>query len=230
MTYLSHWLRELIIIVVIATIVDLLLPSGEMRRYGRFVLSLFILVSLVGPLFTLFHVGGLDARSLWEKMAHAGSEPYGVAERLERSEDQTMRLIQANDRAVRETMEVMLGGNIAAALEAALGVQTDVRVRLTGHENDPSTIKIAAAEVYLLGQVHKTNTKADAPPVAETVAPIRVTIGGGTSVSAGSAGASSPTRAASPAGAHTSDLAAAVARFIHEVYGVPLDQVRVIGP
>ncbi|MGE6575262.1 stage III sporulation protein AF [Paenibacillus xylanexedens] len=50
MGWLSNWLRELIMIVLLATFVDMLLPNRSMERYVKLVLSLLILLTLLSPI------------------------------------------------------------------------------------------------------------------------------------------------------------------------------------
>lgn len=50
MGWLSSWLRELIMIVLLATFVDMLLPNRSMERYVKLVLSLLILLTLLSPI------------------------------------------------------------------------------------------------------------------------------------------------------------------------------------
>lgn len=50
MGWLSNWLQELIMIVLLATFVEMLLPNRSMERYVKLVLSLLILLTLLSPL------------------------------------------------------------------------------------------------------------------------------------------------------------------------------------
>lgn len=49
MSWLSDWLREIILVVLLAAFVELLLPSKSMERYARLVLSLLVLLTLLNP-------------------------------------------------------------------------------------------------------------------------------------------------------------------------------------
>ena len=50
MTWLSVWIKELCLIVLLAGFIDLLLPNRCMERYVKLVLSLIILFTLISPL------------------------------------------------------------------------------------------------------------------------------------------------------------------------------------
>ncbi|WP_435925114.1 stage III sporulation protein AF [Paenibacillus sp. DYY-L-2] len=54
MDFLGEWLREIIIVVLIAVFIDLLLPNRSMERYVKFVVSLLILLTLLSPVMRLF--------------------------------------------------------------------------------------------------------------------------------------------------------------------------------
>ncbi|GAK39905.1 stage III sporulation protein AF [Paenibacillus urinalis] len=55
MEWLSGWLRELILVVLLATFVDMLLPNKSMERYVKLVLSLLILLTLISPIINLIN-------------------------------------------------------------------------------------------------------------------------------------------------------------------------------
>lgn len=54
MSWLSDWLKSIIMVILLATFVDILLPNQTMQRYVKTVISLFILLTLLQPLFSLF--------------------------------------------------------------------------------------------------------------------------------------------------------------------------------
>lgn len=53
MSWLGGWLREIILVVLLASFVELLLPSKSMERYARLVLSLLILLTMLSPIVSL---------------------------------------------------------------------------------------------------------------------------------------------------------------------------------
>ncbi|MDF2964171.1 MAG: hypothetical protein K0S39_5906, partial [Paenibacillus sp.] len=54
MDWLGSWLKSIILVILLATFVDILLPNQTMQRYVKTVMSLFILLTLLQPLFSLF--------------------------------------------------------------------------------------------------------------------------------------------------------------------------------
>jgi stage III sporulation protein AF len=53
MDALAAWLKQIIIVVLLATFIDLLLPNRSMQRYVKLVVSLFILMTILSPVMNL---------------------------------------------------------------------------------------------------------------------------------------------------------------------------------
>lgn len=53
MNWLGGWLREIILVVLLASFVEMLLPSKSMERYARLVLSLLVLLTMLSPIVSL---------------------------------------------------------------------------------------------------------------------------------------------------------------------------------
>jgi stage III sporulation protein AF len=53
MEALGEWLKQIILVVLLATFIDLLLPNRTMQRYVRLVVSLFILMTILAPVLQL---------------------------------------------------------------------------------------------------------------------------------------------------------------------------------
>lgn len=54
MQWLSGWLKDLIVILLLASFIDLLLPNHSLQRYVKTVISLFLLSVMLTPVFRLF--------------------------------------------------------------------------------------------------------------------------------------------------------------------------------
>ncbi|MCZ8512819.1 stage III sporulation protein AF [Paenibacillus filicis] len=61
MDWLSGWLKSVVLVILLATFVDLLLPNRSMQRYVKTVMSLFLLLTLLQPVLGLFEkYGGVE--------------------------------------------------------------------------------------------------------------------------------------------------------------------------
>ncbi|SDD44023.1 stage III sporulation protein AF [Paenibacillus sp. UNCCL117] len=71
---MSQWLKSVVLVILIATFVDLLLPNRSMQRYVKTVMSLFLLMTLLQPLLALLRTDS----AIEEKLAAALLEPQAV--------------------------------------------------------------------------------------------------------------------------------------------------------
>jgi stage III sporulation protein AF len=53
MVWIASWLKELILMILLATFAEMLLPKSSLHRYVKTVLGLFILMAMLSPIFTL---------------------------------------------------------------------------------------------------------------------------------------------------------------------------------
>lgn len=78
MAWLSDWLKQILAVLLLAAVVDLLVPGKAYERYTRLALGLIILTAMLGPLLKLFQedperllgrvFAGMDASSAGARM------------------------------------------------------------------------------------------------------------------------------------------------------------------
>lgn len=56
MEFISEWITQIIIFILLATIIDLLIPKLTMHKYIKLVIGLILIIILLTPIFTLFKV------------------------------------------------------------------------------------------------------------------------------------------------------------------------------
>ena len=129
-TWLSAWLKEIILAVMLAAFVDMLLPSSSFQRYVKTVLSLFILLVILQPIANLLHTGRDTAPDLLAAAANAGKQP-GPAGGM-KSLQSILREAENWRTDDRKNTERLLAAQIESELAHALPEETPVRV----HEVD----------------------------------------------------------------------------------------------
>ncbi|MGM0409294.1 MAG: stage III sporulation protein AF [Bacillota bacterium] len=67
MDYLRNWLRELIIVFFIASVLDLFLPEGNIKKYLRIVLSFFIILLILTPIQDIIKFNLRNYESIFNK-------------------------------------------------------------------------------------------------------------------------------------------------------------------
>ncbi len=58
LTYLETWVRNVVVLILFGTLLELAIPSSSMRKYIRLVLGLVIMLALLRPVVVLFHADG----------------------------------------------------------------------------------------------------------------------------------------------------------------------------
>lgn len=157
MEWLSDWLKQVILIILLAAFVDLLLPNQAMQRYVKTVVSLFILMTLLTPVFELFQ-RGWDAEKLLaeaerlqsdngRQTASGGLVPNGgKLKTLEGILADAEKLKADNGQEARKLAERRLAEEMKAGLEKATGVQVVVLEASIEEDNqgNPAISKVRA--------------------------------------------------------------------------------------
>ncbi|QWU14778.1 stage III sporulation protein AF [Paenibacillus sophorae] len=125
MSWLGGWLREIILIVLLATFVELLLPSKSMERYARLVLSLLILLTLLSPIVSLLKGNAASELSLAFSRADGGTSGQSGAA------DAELQKILADGRKLaaggRDQSLKLAAQQIAAQMREQIAAETGKR-------------------------------------------------------------------------------------------------------
>lgn len=238
MELLGSWLKQVILVVILATFADMLLPSQSFRKYARTVLSLFVLLVLLSPLVKLFQ-GEWDEKRLTgsvESLAAGGGTSgtmvaampslesiYAEAERVKRTQEQrTTELVEAR-------IAGMVREQVAASMpEMAADVRVSVGLTRSG-EPEVRRIEVEVAARQAGGAASAQTSRQGGmnlqPVRVEAVAPVAQ---GQTEAKPVTAQA-----AAAPAGAPEAGRSSAepgLARLQREIAGaweLPADRVEV---
>jgi len=126
MDWLSGWLRAVVLIILVATFVDLLLPNHSLQRYVKTVVSLFILMTLLSPILQIFRPG----YSLDKLMAAAWSETQKPSVPADGNTGEASlqailregeRLKAGNAREARQMAEAKVAGMMKQEIESTVG-------------------------------------------------------------------------------------------------------------
>ncbi|MDY0405609.1 stage III sporulation protein AF [Virgibacillus sp. 179-BFC.A HS] len=56
MSMLIHWVTQIIVFILLATIIDLLVPANAMKKYIQFAVGLILILVFLKPVFYLFQI------------------------------------------------------------------------------------------------------------------------------------------------------------------------------
>lgn len=113
---LSGWLRQIIAVLLLASIIDLLLPNRTMQRYVRLVAGLFVLLTVATP--ALSWMKGDFANKLADGIDTVVKSPQGAPDQL--------AMIEAEGERLRGKQSQQAANLVSARLAAA--IRTDVEL------------------------------------------------------------------------------------------------------
>ncbi|PSL43191.1 stage III sporulation protein AF [Salsuginibacillus halophilus] len=121
MTYITEWIASLILFLLLAAIVELLLPATNLKRYAELAMSLILMLLLLQPVFDLIN------EPLEDKLPVIPAETEQLNEEIEAKKKE----IQAgHDAYISEQMAVQLGQDVNDTLQAEFGLEVrDVDAR-----------------------------------------------------------------------------------------------------
>ncbi|GGF87032.1 stage III sporulation protein AF [Paenibacillus abyssi] len=170
MAWLSDWLRQIIAVILLAGIIELLLPSSAYQRYIRLVVGMLILLILLSPVLQLLqgdYEGKLtDSFKAWNRSLSSSSEMMG----LEQIRQQAQRIKEDQQQQAALLAEKHLAASIEAEVERITGLDLlgmSVKLEKNGRTGDDRIVK---ANVYLSNMAPEQLT--DAQEEEEEIVPV----------------------------------------------------------
>ncbi|WP_010284577.1 stage III sporulation protein AF [Bacillus timonensis] len=165
LSFIAEWVTNIILFILLATIVDMLLPSSSMQKYVKMVTGLLLILIILTPLFSLFKT------DLDQALLNMNLKPVQSEKNLENLIDLKKKEIQASSSAyILETMAVQLKTHVEEELvqkKYDLTVE-DVNVILSRAVDSKETVTlddIQSIEVVL----SKETAEPDDVPVVKPV-------------------------------------------------------------
>lgn len=146
--FISQWFQTLILVMILASLIEMLLPSRSMERYIRFVLSLTILMAILGPVFNVLNSRWGDEQwflDWYSRNGLASVESGGIRQEAERIQKiQQQQAIQLVEQGLRE--------GIAREVEARFPVAVD-HVSVKVEETDLEEKSAAIRSIEIRGRI-----------------------------------------------------------------------------
>ncbi|GED51826.1 MULTISPECIES: stage III sporulation protein AF [Brevibacillus] len=169
MTWLTLWLKKIILLVLLAAFLDLILPNTSMQRYVKMVMGLIILMTIISPVFALFQLSQDDLALKLDRYQEQMNRPSDtewkrIAERLAGKQEKQI------DAYVQSQVEA----SIRTKLKEDHGVEvTAVKVLLDNKNADQA--KLQRIEVAIAPEGSSGETASAIKPV-EPIEPIRIEV------------------------------------------------------
>lgn len=168
MEWLNDWVKQIILLVMVATFFDLLLPNHSMERYVKLVMGLLIILAILSPLFQLmnqdFHLSKVMF-ALKEGWSDKEKTPFEqIQENIKKLEKSQNHLIQQQ---TEKSMEKMMTEQIEKKFAVEV-VKTKIQTRLNQHQ---------VPEISEIELVARQSVKSEMGPAPiRTVEPVSVVI------------------------------------------------------
>ncbi|GIP32266.1 stage III sporulation protein AF [Paenibacillus sp. J2TS4] len=148
MQWLSGWLKELILLILIASFVDLMLPNNTFQRYVKTVVGLFLILVLISPVVQLFQNRWdvnqmIRAADFQQSNAGRGDIPSLMA--ITRD---AHKLAAANERQAVEILESRLAEEVKSDLSRNTSERVE-SVQVTAQEDSEGRLYIERMSVVL---------------------------------------------------------------------------------
>ena len=131
--FLSSWAQGIIVAVIIATLIEMILPNSSSKKYVKVVIGMYILFTIVSPI--IKKVGGKDIN-----LNTINIEKY--EQQIEKSDNTISRKFEDNNtRSIKDIYVSNLKADISAKLKEK------------GYEIDTSDIQIKDDENYTIEKI-----------------------------------------------------------------------------
>ena len=108
--WLTNWAQGIIVAVIIATIIEMILPNVACKKYVKVVIGLYILFTIISPMITKFNDKDFNVNELFDTKSYE--------EQLAKSdEDISKKLEENNNRTIKDIYKSNLEADIKAKLQ-----------------------------------------------------------------------------------------------------------------
>ena len=153
MQILTTWVSNIILFVLLAIIIDLLMPNSSLQRYTKMVIGLLLIVIILNPVLKIFNTNIEEMLSRFQ--LPTVEEKIQVENLIENKKKE----IQASQRAyILEQMAVQMKTMVEGELMRVYGLKVEaVRLQFSQDEGPLSEEDLKAVEVI----VNKENSNGD---------------------------------------------------------------------
>ncbi|RKD25574.1 stage III sporulation protein AF [Ammoniphilus oxalaticus] len=176
---ISHWLQEIILLVLIATILDMLLPSTSIQRYVKFVMALLILLSMISPVIHWFQKD-LSLEKIYLRILNYNEDAEQDWAHLKQYSEQLMR---DHEQETTGFVKSQLESLITAKVEEQHGMKVDfvkieIEQKSSGEQSYPV---ISSVQLILDKDIRDKGHGEDEDRIQiQPVEPVTIDVGGET--------------------------------------------------
>ncbi|QOR65430.1 stage III sporulation protein AF [Cytobacillus suaedae] len=162
MEFLANWITNIILFILLATIVEMLLPNSSMQKYVKMVVGLLLIVIILTPLFQLL------TQDFEQTFASLRVSPQNEEKNIENLIEIKKKEIQASNRAyILEEMAVQMKTEVEEEMVQEYGLTVEKVLLFPKEESTEiaSPDDLSSIEVILSKQDKDPNAVAVVKPV-----------------------------------------------------------------
>ncbi|MCA1030692.1 stage III sporulation protein AF [Bacillus timonensis] len=143
MNFITEWITNIILFILLATIIDMLLPNSNMQKYVKMVTGLLLIVIILTPLFNFL------SSDFEQAFATINLSPKNEEKKMENLIEMKKKEIQASNRAyILEEMAVQMKTQVEEELMNKYGlILTNVILSLNDEDSEDMSIENMSIQV-----------------------------------------------------------------------------------
>lgn len=151
MEFLNNWLQGIVVAVVIASIIQMILPNGNNKKYIKVVLGIYVVFQIITPVVNKFFNSNFEISSLINIDSYTKKmETYEVS-------SQNTNIDKTNEDSIKQIYVANLEKDIKAKLEDKEYLIKDVEVQVEDNEK----YDIKSMKIYLKEVVNSTKEESE---------------------------------------------------------------------
>jgi stage III sporulation protein AF len=156
MSFLTEWITNIILLVLLASVIELLLPGNQFQNYVKMVIGLLILMAMLSPVLKIVKT---DFNEVFEHLDLPAAATEGE---LKKSIEKNKSEIEEKQRAyILEQMAVQMKKQVQEELEKTYGIVIhDLQVQMDFQRGTFKPEDITNARVVLARSTEKGNVSA----------------------------------------------------------------------
>lgn len=162
---LKDWVRDLVIIVIFANLLEMLLPDSSMRKYLKLVMGFFILLTVLNPLLALLHA---DYQAFYPFTNLPGQKQQKVIQH------QGEAMYQQNQEMAMAAFQQQLGQQMRGLILTQSEIQ-DAEVQVTSDEK--GNLQTVSIHIQILDENQKTTISSRRIDPIGSVDQVKIQIG-----------------------------------------------------
>ncbi|MFF0826937.1 stage III sporulation protein AF [Brevibacillus sp. NPDC003359] len=171
MTWLTLWLKKIILLVLLAAFLDLILPNTTLQRYVKMVMGLILLLTIISPVFSLFSLSQEDLAFRLDRYQQELNKPASAEwKRI------TDKLLGQQNQQMTAYVQTQVASSVKASVKEQYGVTVE-DVTITVNQQNPEQPTLERIEL-VVADTNKEEQKGQSTiePI-KPVQPVEITIG-----------------------------------------------------